>query len=184
MADGLINTLEQASEFDALAKLRPGEPYFLLIGRDALAPALVQEWASANRTRALEDGDAERITRDQMEDELRKSTQAEQIGWAMKAYKRGEQDKATAAPKAERPTYTGHELPEETKRSDLVQRARALAASACNSCVAELHKQAREFEALGCADEAAALDAKVMNLRRLADLIKPRRPLPGDAERK
>lgn len=174
MTAELINTLEQASEFDALAKLRPGEPYFLLIGRDPLAPPLVQQWAWDNRKRAFEEASAGRITQEQLDDELRKSTQAEHIGWGMKSYKKGYVQQQR--PAETRATHTGHELPEETQRTDRIQRARVRAASACHECVAELHAQAREFEALGCVDEAGALDAKVVNLRKLAELIQPPRP--------
>lgn len=173
----LINTLEQASEFDALAKLRPGEPYFLLIGRDLLAPALVKKWADDNRQRAWADFDAGRITEAQLEDEQRKSTQAETISWGMKEYKKGYVAKPVET--ETRPTYTGHQLPEETQRSDDIQRARVRASSAAHACIADLHVQAQEFERLGMVDEAGALNAKVASLRHFADVIKPPRPLPG-----
>lgn len=175
MAD-LINTLEHASEFDALAKLRPGEPYFLLIGRDALAPKQVQEWADNNRKRAFADADEGRITQDQLNEELRKSTQAEQIGWAMTAYKKGyAQTQEPKAPET-RPTYSGHELPAETQRTDRVQRTRARTASAVNECVAALFEAAEEFDATDMADEAAACCAKLASLRAFAAIIAPVRP--------
>lgn len=174
----LINTLEQASEFDALAKLRPGEPYFLLIGRDALAPKQVQQWADANRKRAFADADEGRITQDQLEDELRKSTQAEQIGWAMTAYKKGYAQQQEPAAET-RAAYSGHELPAETQRTDRVQRTRARTSSAVSECVAALNEAAEEFDATNMADEAAACRAKLASLRAFAALVAPPRPLPG-----
>lgn len=172
----LINTLESPGEFDAAAKLRPGEPYFLLVGRDRLAPELVQQWADLNRKRALEDAAAERIDGDQLSDELRKSTQAEQIGWSMTSYKRGEVE---APPRTKRPppTYTGHELPEETKVRDDERSLRAHAASRCANAAAELAEAAEQFRAFGLTHEAAMLTDEVTEMERLADLVRPHRPL-------
>jgi hypothetical protein len=133
----LINTLDAPSEFDAAAKLRPGEPYFLLIGRDLLAPALVLQWARDNRQRAQDEHDRGLTSAEQMTDELRKSTDAETIAWDMKEYKKGWQarQEAKAGPVA---TYTGHELPAETQRRDDIQRARTRAAAAMRNAEAEL----------------------------------------------
>ena len=134
---GLINTLDQPSEFDAAAKLRDGEPYFLLIGRDRLAPPRVLDWARDNRKRALDEFDRQLVTPEERDAELRKSTDAEQIAWAMQEYKNRwvAEQVEEAAP---RPTYSGHEPSEETKRRDAIQAARTRAASALNNAVAEL----------------------------------------------
>jgi hypothetical protein len=173
---GLINTLDRPSEFDAAAKLREGEPYFLLIGRDRQAPALVIQWAHDNRRRAVDEHDRGLITDDERDDELRKSLDAEQIAWAMQSYKAGWPDQPKDPLRASATeSYSGHTLPEETQRRDAIQRLRTRTASHINQAVAELNNAAVEFRDLGLTDEAAALDAKVANLKRMSDLIAPPR---------
>jgi hypothetical protein len=136
MTDTLINTLEAPGEFDALTKLRPGEPYFPLVGRDRLAPPLVQQWATDNRMRALREHDDGKISDEDLDRELRKSTQAEAIGWAMQAYKAGRESK-----KAEvraQSSYVGAELPEDTEQRDQIQSLRARASQVINAAVGEV----------------------------------------------
>lgn len=41
-----MGTFTDRPAYDCLAKLKPGEPYFVLRGQDTLAPDLVREWAS------------------------------------------------------------------------------------------------------------------------------------------
>ena len=175
MTPELINTLESPGEFDALTKLRPGEVYFLLIGRDRLAPPLVDQWADANRRRALADHGHGLIDDAQQETELRKSTQAEAIAEAMREYKRGVEGDAPVVIEAPRPTtYTGHQLPEETARRDEEQRLRTRAVQAIHNAVAEV-AALRDF----LADDAAMamlLDNHLYINRALADEITPPRP--------
>jgi hypothetical protein len=136
----LIGTLETASEFDALAKLQPGEPYFLLLGRDRLAPKLVQQWADDNRRRALDEHDAGQINDEKLDRELRKSTQAEAKGWDMKSFKAGDMARKLADEPTVK-TYSGVEVPEETKRTDRIFNLRialAAALSQAASCGQEL----------------------------------------------
>lgn len=132
--DVLISTREGPGEFDALAKLRPGEPYFALIGRDRLATPLVILWAERNRVRALREFSDGLIDSDTRNHELAKSTQAEETAWAMADYKAGYKDVPETR---ETVSYTGHVLPEETKRSDERQRACARAVAALNNAIAE-----------------------------------------------
>lgn len=175
MKPDLINTLERASEFDALAKLRPGEPYFVLIGRDTLAPARVQEWAKANRQRAFDDWDAGKISEADRDYELAKSTQAEQIGWEMVAYKKGHRPVDPPKPDA-RPTYTGHELPEECAARDREHRLRSRAGSVIHNSIAELNNLAGELQ--GTDDDVAfQLYRLVERLRDEATAVAPRRPI-------
>lgn len=178
MSDTLmINTLEAPGEFDALTSLRPEEPYFLLVGRDKLAPKLVSDWAVANRQRALEEFDLNGIDAETLGRELRKSTQAEMIASSMKEFKRGW--KSTASPLAARPSYSGHELPEETKKRDRLQSARVRAVSALNGAVSEVVEL---LTVLGDFDEPE-LDALAEQARGVRDLMielseaaTPRRP--------
>ena len=93
--------IEATGEFDAVLKLEPGEPHFMLIGRDRLAPKLVEDWGDANRTRALADYGTGRIDREKLERELRQSTQAEMIAADMREFKTA-QDRPPRAPGAAR----------------------------------------------------------------------------------
>lgn len=142
MADSqLINTLEQhddqPSAFDAMAKLKPGEPYFLLLGRDRLAPPLVQQWANENRKRAFEEFDAGLIGKERYERELEKSRDAEARGWEMASFKAGDLAKRAAGEPTVK-AYSGFDLDEETKRRDAIQAARGRAASAIHNAIGEL----------------------------------------------
>lgn len=131
----LINTLETPGEFDALSSLRPGEPYFLLVGRDRLAPPLIQQWADENRRRAMaNEGPAEGLER-----ELRKSTEAEIISWSMQAYKRGEPADPVIEAQSAKEAYSGVVLGAAQVAINEEQRARTKAASVINNAVAELY---------------------------------------------
>lgn len=176
MTAELINTLEAPGEFDALTSLRPREPYFLLVGRDRLAPKLVNDWADANRRRALDEYSLSRIDADKLKRELRKSTQAEMIAASMVEFKNNWQAREEAA--AATPAYTGHELPEETKRRDRLQSVRARAASAINAAVAELSdllEAARDVPEH--ADLESLVSAALPQLRELSDEVTPKRPI-------
>jgi hypothetical protein len=168
----LINTLEAPGEFDALTTLRQGEPYFLLVGRDRSAPRLIDEWADMNRRRALKEYGEGLITLEAKERELRKSTQAEMIAASMVEFK----NNWVASQKAEEKprTYSGHQLPEDTRRSDALQSARARAAAALNNAVAECFSLAEAFpEEEGM--EAVAIGLVMM--RELSEHIAPKRPI-------
>lgn len=173
MTDELINTLEAPGEFDALPSLGPGEPYFLLCGRDRFAPELVQRWADHNRQRALKERDDGLIDKATSDRELRKSTQAEEIGWAMKAYKRGDEAKSAAV--VEKATYTGHQLPEETKRRDKIQSAKIHCVTALNNAVAELC-DLQELDTVAFNEICLLAQCGPRDLQRLSEAVKPKRP--------
>lgn len=175
----LINTLETPGEFDALRSLQPDEPYFLLLGRDRLAPKLVQQWADDNRTRARDEHQRNLIGDERLQRELRKSTEAEAIGWAMAAFKAGDMaKKVTGQPTAK--YYTGHELPAEVQLRDKVQSTRVRAASAVNNAMAELNDAIEAMEAIE-GDEYAGLIAQCGRLHNhmgmVSEALKPARPI-------
>jgi len=168
----LINTLETPGEFDALSTLRPDEPYFLLIGRDRLAPGLVLQWADARRKLALAEGRAE------LEHDLRKCTEAEMIAWGMQEYKKG----AAALPVVEtepKPGYGGAVIDAETHARDMESRTRTRAVSVINNAIAELVDLIEPLAAISGTD--AVLDALgdviVPALRNAAELAAPARPV-------
>jgi hypothetical protein len=175
----LINTLEQASEFDALHKLRPGEPYFMLLGRDRFAPPLIYEWADRHRRKVLAEFDGGTMTREQRDTELRKATQAEMIASGMVEYKNSRNAQAGDAQPRIVASYTGHHLPAETERTDEIQRTRARAAAVLNDAVAQLTEHAGTLARLGQDDLAGALRAKVERMQALSEMVKPPRPIPG-----
>jgi hypothetical protein len=175
----LINTLDRPSEFDAAAKLREGEPYFLLVGRDKLAPGLILRWASYNRRKALREHDAGLISDARLNDELRKSTDAEEIAWDMQAFKKGwkrEAETDTAPP----PSYTGAKLSEDTQRRDRVQRARTKAAERVNGAAAELNDLVevliRDGDS-GTDDVRSLAEEAVPNLQKLSTALAVPRPV-------
>jgi hypothetical protein len=185
----LINTLDAPGEFDAATKLRPGEPYFLLIGRDRLAPPRLLEWAKQNRLRALRMGEFEglpELSETESNLELEKSTEAEQIAWSMIAYKEGRERKAEPETRA---TYTGHELPEDQLRRDRIQRARTKAAECVHNAVAELSNLVDVLKADARPDDAngdfgmdldlmlSVAEDAIPHLRQLADTFVPPRPV-------
>lgn len=178
----LINTLESPGEFDVLTSLRPNEPYFVLVGRDRAAPALVQAWADQRRERALKDFDDGKFDAALRDLELRKSSQAEAIGWAMTAYKAGHE--ARAAEERGRETYSGHQPPEESRQRDALQSLRSRVASALNAAVSD----ATALAAMIVETPLFATDPELVNLAvsvgeticrmdKTSDLVKPWRPL-------
>jgi len=174
MTEGPINTLETPGEFDALAKLRPDEPYFMLLGRDRSAPELVQLWADGNRKKAFAEHHAGTINDNDLDRELRQSTDAERQGWAMKTYKRGE-DRDKASGQLALSSYTEHELPAETQRRDALQRHRSRAVSAIHNAIAELADLA---PLLGQETfDGIAAQELIDQLKDAAGQIKPRVPV-------
>jgi hypothetical protein len=178
----LINTLEASGEFDALAKLRPGEPYFVLIGRDTLAPQLLKDWADRNRRRAIADFEADppRINSENYKRECRKSTQAEMIAAEMLAFKRGHASDVTPNPVLgdTNTSWVGAEVPEETKRADALQAARSRSASAINNAVAEVSDLLELLDS-SRSDEEALMDTAAFhlidNMKAASYAIKPPR---------
>lgn len=171
--DNLINTLERAGEFDALSTLRPDEPYFVLCGRDRSAPALVQQWADERRKKVMAEFEEGKISKDERDLEMRKATQAEAIGWAMTAYKAGH--KAKKVIERERATYTGHELPEETKRRDAVFSAKVRISTALGEAEALL-EDLRELDSVAFNELCTVAQCGPRDLRRLAYEVAPKRP--------
>lgn len=167
--DDLISTLERAGEYDALSKLRPDEPYFVLIGRDGLAPNLIDEWADRNRRRALEDFNAGRIDRERYERECRKSTQAEMAACDMRAFKNGQPAEVKDGPRTGA-TYSGFEASEETKRLDAIHSARVRSRAALNDAVAEL-AELQELDGASFNEFCTVAQCGADDLRRLSSAV-------------
>jgi hypothetical protein len=181
----LISTLETPGEFDVLTSLRPNEPYFVLVGRDKLAPPQVLSWAMNNRERALKDYGAGNITQAKLDEELRKSTQAEEIAWAMQEYKKGHPTGWEVVQQAFEPDekpkpYSGAVLPEQTQLSDKLQSVRARAAAAINQAEAELATLDEVLLVIDkTSDDLEELQQTVQvereTLRRVSDIVQPPR---------
>lgn len=112
-AESIVSTKDHPGEYDALETAKPDEPIFVVQGGDPRGPRTVQFWADYARAGAracltgskvrvgdtpfeLVDGpeDYQPTEADQRDAEklLRKATNAEQVGWAMQSYLRGEQE--------------------------------------------------------------------------------------------
>lgn len=168
----LINTLETPGEFDALTTLRPGEPYFLLVGRDRLAPTLVIQWAETRRRQSLAEGSDGR----DIEHDLRKCTEAEMIAWSMQEYKKG----AAARLVVETgpvPGYGGAVLDQEAHARDIESRTRAKAKSVINNAIADLFSMIEPLRDIGDIDLVLSIDRAVTELREASALAAPGRPV-------
>lgn len=180
MSDELIGSLANPGEFDVLSKLKEDEPFFPLLGRDRLAPDLVDQWAKANRKRALDEFDAGTINEERRNRELSKSTEAEAIGWAMKSFKAGDMAKQLKGEPTAK-TYSGHELPEETRQRDELASARNRAASAIQNARAELAAVAEAIEPLKddpeLADLANIVREEISEMKLLAEQVVSWRPI-------
>jgi hypothetical protein len=94
----------------------------------------------------------------------------------MTSYKAGDMAKKVLGEPTAKPYYSGHELPEETKRRDALQSCRARSAAALHNAIAEL----TDLAPLMDANEERSLDGEdvlgmVSILKRLADDIAPKR---------
>jgi hypothetical protein len=108
----LPGTLENPSPYDALPRLRPLEPYFILLGRSAQSVQRVLDWADAHRKlwRDCED-EAERTF------ELKKANEAEEIAWAMQSYRSGQPDKV----EDKKLSYAGDDITKEAWQVQLAK---------------------------------------------------------------
>lgn len=169
MTEPTVNTIEQPGEFDVLLKLKPGQPYFTLVGGDPIAEAMTLVWAIRNRSLALHD---DTLSEKDRERELRKSSQAEDIAWAMKDYRTGQK-----RPPVDTGPKTVHisNLPEETKARDAEQRTRADFARRCHNAIGELTDGIEELDPI---DGLSASETSLLleELRRIADVVSPKRP--------
>jgi hypothetical protein len=173
----LITTIEASGEFDAVTMLRPGEPHFMLLGRDRLAPGLIMRWASYNRRRALREFDEGQIDKEKRDRELRKSRDAEFLAWTFQGYKKDDLAKKAAGEPTVK-TYSGAEVPEETKLADRMQTLRLSAAAALNNAIAEcaeLVEFLRSTEVTAFHDEANILDETVGYMRASVEDVTPKR---------
>lgn len=173
----LITTIEASGEFDAVTMLRPGEPHFMLLGRDRLAPGLIMRWASYNRRRALREFDEGKIDKEKRDRELRKSRDAEFLAWTFQGYKKDDLAKKSAGEPTVK-TYSGAEVPEETKVADRLQTLRLSTAAALNNAISEateLLVLLREIDDVTFSEETLCLDDTVGYMRASVEDITPKR---------
>lgn len=176
MIEGPINTLATPGEFDALSKLRADEPYFLLLGRDRSAPALVQLWADGNRKKAFAEHDAGTLNDNDLERELRQSTDAERIGWAMKTYKRGEERDAVSGQLSLETSYTGYNMPVDVAKREAEQRVRSRAIRAIHNAIAEANDAIPALQDVGALVEIEAIESTIAMLKATVTILTPKRP--------
>jgi hypothetical protein len=113
MTDNIVSTKDVPGEYDALETAKPDEPIFVVQGGDPRGPRTVQFWADFARASARaclqgakvkvgdtpfelvggpEDYQPSQADEREAEKLLKKATNAEQVGWAMQAYQRGEEE--------------------------------------------------------------------------------------------
>lgn len=181
MTVDLINTVEAPTEFDPLINLRPGEPYFALVGRDKMAPPLVLEWADRNRSRARTDHGAGKIDDETFARELRKSTQAETVAWAMQAYKAGQPVDSPVESRANttKESYSGHVLDPSTAARDKRQTDLARAAARVHNAIADMTEACATLREYNLHLAAGELTAFIGYARKTAEALTPKRPIEG-----
>lgn len=180
-----ISTKDTPGPFDGFETAKPGEPIFTLQGGDPLGGPLVLLWASLARRRALGSSPDPMlytklcqamlpVEEAKVAALLIKAREAENIGWAMGEYLRGEVEK----PREDRASYSGEELTEEAMAA--VDRARALKAaeSKLHNALAEANEQAEALDALGGVEPMAIdmIRAAVEVLKKAAEIVGPKRP--------
>lgn len=173
---------DEVSALDAYQTLKPGEPGFTLQGGDPLGYPMVEAWADFARMRAgaitadactaafmrLVEAARDNKTENEREtaDLLLRATAAEEVGWNMKAYFRGQAFEAT----------THEEGPDEKARIDLHD-YRVHAAQRLNNAVGELVEIRGNLKALGFNSDSTfrILEEAFQLLRSASEDIEPRR---------
>lgn len=180
---------DAANAYDAHETAKPNEPTFTVQGGDPAGPLTVQFWADYARAlaRSLLDGTTikrpryEFVTTD-VPDEfepseaakvaadvlLRKATAAEQVGWAMKAYQRGEFDE-TEAPA---PAAPGDDATATVEgRASLIKQASRL-----NNAVGIIKDAEEALLAMGDREVSEHLLGLIDDLKTVAGVVDPRKP--------
>jgi phage protein D len=176
----MTNTLEDPSPFDALAKLKPNEVYFLLLGRDPHAAKLVLQWAELERNFVRE-----HVTNpEEARRRLLKANDAETIAWDMAAYQKGHkaESEAVAAPVEKPRSYSGHVLPAEAQARDDLQRARTLAARHLSEAAAQAQSAIEILTGIGVEDQAQEIEKVRGWLNAVRDRVLPPRPIAVQPE--
>jgi hypothetical protein len=97
------------------------------------------------------------------------------VAWR-KGWKRDVSEPARASATT---SYSGHELPEETQRSDLQQRARIRAAQALSNAASELSDRAQECDDAGLPLIGSEIRRAANVLMNQSNDVKPPRPVIG-----
>lgn len=163
-----MSTPDKPTEFDALVKIREGEPYFALLGRDRLSVPLILEWAQMNREHAMANYAGEKL-----EHELRQSTEAEELAWQMEDYREGVNMIRERGEEKPKPAYTGTVLDPETAARSHAHNTKVRAVTALQNSIAELTTVATALEDVdGVA--SASIRAQIRAMREIADTLEPR----------
>lgn len=187
-----VSTKDTPGDYDAIETAKPGEPLFPLQGGDQLAPRTVQFWADFARATAhailqgakvrvgltqfetvdarddYEPTEADKRLADKL---LRKATSAEQVGWVMQAYQRGD---------IEQNAYVDDTLAEqlEVDAADRAaqRKARIAMASALNNAVGISFEVAEGLSKLRVLPMTEAkIREAVEALKEAAEEVEPRR---------
>jgi hypothetical protein len=173
-----MSTKEIPGPFDGMAKAQPDEPVFTLRAHDPLAPALIHNWVDLKRKAIREAYSAEEITKAKRELELIQCNEAEEIAWAMEAWRQGEHALQDVEPEeaAITSSYSGNVSSEEElaarNQYETIKRAGQL----LQNGIANIHEASEEVLApLGLPSERAVLLACRDRIKAVADHIAPKR---------
>lgn len=187
-----VSTKDRPGDYDAIETAKPGEPLFPLQGGDQLAPATVQFWADFARVtaRAILRGarvvvgitpfdivDAPDSYVPSKEDErkaerlLQKATSAEQVGWVMQAYQRGDVQQNAYVPES-----IADQLDAEAGDREAQRKARIAMAGALNNAVGIAFEVAEGLSKMRLLPmEDAKVREAVELLKDAARTVEPRR---------
>jgi hypothetical protein len=168
-----MNTIETTDEFDALIKLRPGEPYFALLGRDPVAPEAIYDWADRHRKWARKNFHP---TSARFKDEMRQAINAEEKAEELRDYRKRVIAATLDIPAVQLgdgKTYSN--VSPEQRAKDAEVRKMAKLHATLNNAIAELHDQIPDLTA-----SSGMISAEVVvligRMRKLSEFVKPKRP--------
>lgn len=195
MTESTVSTKDHPGEYDALETAKPDEPIFVVQGGDPRGPRTVQFWADYARACAraclqgakvrvgdtpftLHDGpeNYEPSQADEREAEklLKKATNAEQVGWAMQAYQRGEGEEQAAT--AGYDDSLAEQLTAEAEDRAAQRKARIAMTSQLHNSLAIANDVAEALAKMALLPETEAqIRAAVAALHAAADEVEPRR---------
>lgn len=170
MTETHISTKDRPGDYDGMETAKTGEPVFTLQGGDPLGALTVIFWAWKARqlARTLDDGkDRERLQR--------RASAAEEVAWAMRAYRNGEQKQP-----GERASYNDQPAPDApASTEDQIAERAALITSVghLNNAAAIAKSVSETLVGLGPQhfEADAKINAAIMLLQAAAEDIEPRR---------
>lgn len=162
--------------FDGMARAQPDEPVFTLRAHDPLAPILIHEWVDRKRKAIREAFANEEITKAKRDLEFIQCREAEEIAWAMAAWRQGEHaaevEELQDLPEPEDAILSDDAELAARAQYEIIKRACQL----LQNGIANIHEASEEALApLGLPSERAVILACRDRLKAVAAHIAPKR---------